>query len=365
MPTTVVRYHLLATVRDYAKERLAQAAEEDLARQAHLRYYADFVEQLEPRIGGSEGPDPADLERELNRIEAETPNLRTALEYARSARDVRGALRLVAPLERYAYLRGQYSEVRHWMDAAVTIGPNAPTRLLAKGLLGGGRLALLQCDYAPAVGRLEAALRLYRELEDPRGVARTLQVLGSVAGSRAVMPGRSSCMERAWRSLRSAGDRSAVASAHGYLGFTAWLQGDFELAATRVLDRAGAVPGAQRRGGDRLVAAQPRDRGPLHRRTRPGGRVAQREPVGVGEGRVPRGGRLVAGAAGPAGGARGDRAAARSCCAAAWTCTVTCATGGGSAACSKTWPHWGRTGTRCWPPSCSPRPRCCARRSAR
>ena len=54
-----VRYHLLATVRDYAKERLAQAAEEDLARAAHLRYYADFVEQLEPRIGGgSDVPAP-------------------------------------------------------------------------------------------------------------------------------------------------------------------------------------------------------------------------------------------------------------------------------------------------------------------
>ena len=219
-------------MRDYAKERLAQAAEEDLARQAHLRYYADFVEQLEPRIGGSEGPDPADLERELNRIEAETPNLRTALEYARSARDVRGALRLVAPLERYAYLRGQYSEVRHWMDAAVTIGPNAPTRLLAKGLLGGGRLALLQCDYAPAVGRLEAALRLYRELEDPRGVARTLQVLGSVAREQ----GRyARSVELHGESLAIAsvsGDRLVVASAHGYLGFTAWLQGDFELATT-------------------------------------------------------------------------------------------------------------------------------------
>ncbi len=226
----LVRYHLLATVRDYAKERLAQAAEEDLARRAHLRYYADFVEQLEPRIGGSEGPDPADLERELNRIEAETPNLRTALEYARSARDVRGALRLVAPLERYAYLRGQYSEVRHWMDAAVTIGPNAPTRLLAKGLLGGGRLALLQCDYAPAVGRLEAALRLYRELEDPRGIARTLQVLGSVAREQGRYARSTELHGESLAIASAAGDRSAVASAHGYLGFTAWLQGEFELA---------------------------------------------------------------------------------------------------------------------------------------
>ena len=145
---------------------------------------------------------------------------------------MRGALRLVGPLERYAYLRGQYSEVRHWMDAAVTIGPNAPTRLLAKGLLGGGRLALLQCDYAPAVGRLEAALRLYRELEDPRGVARALQVLGSVAREQGRYD-RSAELHTESLAIASAGDdRSAAASAHGYLGFIAWLQGEFELATT-------------------------------------------------------------------------------------------------------------------------------------
>ena len=67
------------------------------------------------------------------------------------------------------------------MDAAVTSCPDAPAGLRAKALLGSGGLALLQCDYAPAVRRLEAALRLYRELEDPRGIARALQVLGSVA----------------------------------------------------------------------------------------------------------------------------------------------------------------------------------------
>jgi tetratricopeptide (TPR) repeat protein len=118
------------------------------------------------------------------------------------------------------------------MDAAVTIGPNAPTRLLAKGLFGGGRLALLQCDYAPAVGRLEAALRLYRELEDPRGIARTLQVLGSVAREQGRY-GRSAELHTESLAIASVGgDRSAAASAHGYLGFTAWLQGEFELATT-------------------------------------------------------------------------------------------------------------------------------------
>jgi predicted ATPase/DNA-binding SARP family transcriptional activator len=222
------RFHLLATVREYARECLAAAGDEEPTRRAHLNYFACFAEQMEPRIARGEDIKVAvDLERELNRIEAEVPNLRAALEFARQVGDGSGALRIAGPLERYAYLRGQYSEVRHWMDAAVTAGAAAPKALLAKALHGSGRLALLQCDYPPAVGRLEAALRLYRELNDVAGVARTLQALGSVAREQGDY-GRS--MQLHAESLavaEAAGDRWAAASAHGYLGFSAWLQCDF------------------------------------------------------------------------------------------------------------------------------------------
>ncbi len=226
------RYHLLATVREYARERLDAAGEQDRTRQAHLKYFADFVEQIEPRIAGGDATadTTADTERELNRIEVETPNLRTALEFARTSKDVRGALRIVGPLERYAYLRGEYSEFRHWMDDAVTLGPDAPARLLARALLGGGRLALLQCDYGQASVRLEAALRLYQDLEDRRGTARTLQVLGSVAREQGRY-GRSAELHAEGLALaEEAGDRQTVAAAHGYLGFAYWLQKDFDRA---------------------------------------------------------------------------------------------------------------------------------------
>jgi predicted ATPase/DNA-binding SARP family transcriptional activator len=226
-----VRYHLLATIRDYARECLVAAAEEEPTRRAHVRFFAGFVEQIEARIsGGGDAHGPVDLERELNRIEAETANLRAALEFARASGDVRGALRIAGPLERYAYLRGQYSEVRHWMDSAVTIGPDAPAVLLAKALLGSGRLALLQCDYVPAVRRLEAALRLYRELDDAQGIARTLHVLGSVAREQGRYPRAMELHAESLAIAEAADDRWAVASAHGYLGFASWLQRDFERA---------------------------------------------------------------------------------------------------------------------------------------
>jgi len=239
------RYHLLETVRDYARERLAEAGEEEVsARRAHLRCFVDLVERagrrLEHReqdLGGDRGDSlsrggwsPDSLERMLDRLDTETPNLRAALEFAHQSGDAVAALRIAGPLARYAYLRGHYHEVRQWMDEAVTADPGAPAMLRAKALLGSGWLALLQCDYAPAVRRLEAALRLYRELDDAEGIASALQVLGSVAREQGRYARSMELHRESLAIAESAGDRWAVANAHNILGFAAWLQGDFELA---------------------------------------------------------------------------------------------------------------------------------------
>ena len=224
------RYFLLATVRDYARERLAEAAESGQARQAHLQYFTELVEDATARIEQVEEV-AGRLELELDRLDAELPNLRRAFEFAQEAGHPVASLRIAGPLDRYAYLRGRYHEVRQWMDAAVTSCPDAPAALRAKALLGGGRLALLQCDYAPAVRRLEAALRLYCELGDPRGIASSLQVLGSVAREQGRYARAVELHAESLAIAEAAGDRWAVASAHGYLAFASWLQRDFGRAA--------------------------------------------------------------------------------------------------------------------------------------
>ena len=212
------RYSLLATIRDYARDRLVEAGENDQVRRAHLEYFTELVEEAAART---------DQAAELDRLDAELPNLRRAFEFALGAGQPVAALRIAAPLDRYAYLRGHYHEIRQWLDAAVTAGEGAPAALRAQALLGGGRLALLQCDYAPAVRRLEAALRLYRELGDPRGIAGSLQVLGSVAREQGRYARAADLHAESLAVAEAAGDRWAAASAHGYLAFACWLQRDY------------------------------------------------------------------------------------------------------------------------------------------
>ena len=218
------RYHLLATIREYAADLLAAAGELAEARRAHLAYYAEFAERTGPRV---ERAAAAELEAELDSLDLERANLRAAGEFARETGDAIAALRIAGQLGRYAYLRGHYHEIRQWMDLAVTAGRDAPPELRAKALYGSGRLAHLQCDYEPAVRRLDAALLLYRSLGDTAGIASCLQALGSVAREQGRYARSAQLHAEGLELARTAGDAWAEASARSYLGFVSWLQGDF------------------------------------------------------------------------------------------------------------------------------------------
>lgn len=227
------RYYLLATIREYATERLIAVTELDQARRAHLAYYTEFAEQAGARI---ERAAAVELEAELDRLDLERANLRAASEFARQSGDAVAALRIAGQLGRYAYLRGHYHEIRQWMDLAVAAGQAAPPELRARALFGSGRLAHLQCDYEPAVRRLDAALLLYRALGDSVGAATCLEALGSVAREQGRYVRSAQLHTQALDLAKAACDERAAASAHSYLGFVSWLQGDFDTAVAQCTD---------------------------------------------------------------------------------------------------------------------------------
>jgi predicted ATPase/DNA-binding SARP family transcriptional activator len=221
------RYQLLATIHEYAREQLAAAGETDQACRAHLAYYTEFAEAAGPRVDEATA---TELEGELDLLDLERANLRAALDFARQSGDAIAALRIVGQLGRYAHLRGHYQEVRQWMDAAVTAGAAAPAGLRACALLGSGRLAYLQCDYEPAVRRLDAALLLYRSLGDTSGIASCLRALAGVAREQGRYARSVQLYSEAHDLAKACGDERAEAGARSSLGFVRWLQGDFALA---------------------------------------------------------------------------------------------------------------------------------------
>jgi predicted ATPase/DNA-binding SARP family transcriptional activator len=223
------RYQLLSVIREYAREQLAASGDADQAVRAHLSCYASCAEELSTAV---ERAVAGELEAALDQMDAEKPNFRAALDAAGQLADPVSALRIAGALGRYAYLRGHYAEVRRWLDVAVAFAAAGSSvaephdALRARALFGSGRLAHLQCDYGPAVERLDAALALYQALADSAGTAATLQALGSVAREQGEYA-RSAQLHAAGLELaRAVGDKRAEASARGYLGFASWLQGD-------------------------------------------------------------------------------------------------------------------------------------------
>ena len=102
--------------------------------------------------------------------------------------------------------------------------PAAPAALRARALLGGGGLAMLRCDYLSAVRRLEAALRLYRELGDDGGITGTLRVLGNIAREQGGYAKAAELYGESLALAEAAGDRRGAANVHGTLAMACWLR---------------------------------------------------------------------------------------------------------------------------------------------
>jgi len=212
---------MLATVRRYGTQRLAESGEFPAASEAMLAWYLDLAERTETELSGRDQAQAAE------RLQAEAHNLRAVLQAARDRKDITGTLRLATALLQFWYLRGHYREGRDWLDWALAAPEGAPAEVRAKGLQGSGMLAHLQCEYPAAVRRLEGALALYRELGDRRGVAGILSSLGSVAREQSRYARARELQTEALAEFEALGDRPGMAGARDSLGFAAWLEGDF------------------------------------------------------------------------------------------------------------------------------------------
>lgn len=125
------RFRLLETLREYGRERLAEAGVIELCEAAHLGWFIAFAERASI---GMTGPDEAHWSR---RIDRDFDNLRQAFGHSVRAGDVDAALRLTAALREFAFRRIRY-ELAAWATTAVAMPrasehPRYPTVLAIVG----------------------------------------------------------------------------------------------------------------------------------------------------------------------------------------------------------------------------------------
>ncbi|MFJ6831448.1 AfsR/SARP family transcriptional regulator [Streptomyces sp. NPDC091209] len=115
---TQMRYRLLETVAEYARERLDESGARHATERAHLTYYRELARTTDPLLRGPEQRSGIDL------IEREYENLRTALRHAVTERDEQEALCMVLSLAWYWQIRDQRLDARNWSHEVMDLGPD-------------------------------------------------------------------------------------------------------------------------------------------------------------------------------------------------------------------------------------------------
>jgi predicted ATPase/class 3 adenylate cyclase len=172
------RFWMLETIREFAIERLAAAAEADELRRSYAEHFLALAEEafphLEPEVlmGGHAW---------IDRLENEMDNLRDALIHFANAGPVESWLRLAGALPDFWIARGHTLEGLGEIGRALDANP-APTPPRARALNGASDLAEVSGEHSPR-SRLwaEEALALHRQLGDASGVAKAVFRVGADA----------------------------------------------------------------------------------------------------------------------------------------------------------------------------------------
>ncbi len=240
------RYRLLESTRQYAREKLGDAREEQPISLAHARAFLALAQQLFD--GWEITPDRTWHAQ----AEVELDNFRAGLSWAFGPRgDVLLGQCLVGALHRVWYTFAP-AEGRHWVGTAQEqVVADTPVAVLASLDIAESDLAWLLNQHKASLAPAERALTRYRELADPRGIAaaqgqigRAQLFLGKTAEGEALLL-------QALETFRALGARKAVVSALQCLGLARNSVGDLHgarqyyneaLAGWRVLgaDRAAA-----------------------------------------------------------------------------------------------------------------------------
>jgi predicted ATPase/DNA-binding CsgD family transcriptional regulator len=167
--SSMSRYRLLQTVRQYAGECLAEAGETTVLRDRHLAYAIGLVEQ-EP------APDLRD--EWLDRLDEERGGLRAALDWAIERGDRAAPLRLAVGLGLLFHVRAYLAEGRRFFADALAASDPAASRLRAQALWGLAYVAFAGMDIPVAVDQATAAVQVARAVGDSQTAARALTLIG-------------------------------------------------------------------------------------------------------------------------------------------------------------------------------------------
>ncbi|MBL8323752.1 MAG: tetratricopeptide repeat protein [Rubrivivax sp.] len=174
--TAAARYRMLETIREYAREKLAEQGDAAPTAERHCAHYFALAKEA------ARGIQSAEQGKWVRRLEDEIENLRAAMKCVLGGgTDPLIAVKMPLALRVFWELRGYTSEGRKLVQAALAMPAIQQSDMaLAHALYTDAALASAQGDHVAASRTLETCLELRRRIGDPMWVAGTLSTLSLV-----------------------------------------------------------------------------------------------------------------------------------------------------------------------------------------
>lgn len=216
-----VRYAMLATIQEFARQRLRETAAEPEIRNWHLVYFLEFAGQAEQALRGPAQP------KWLNRLNSMHDNLRVALDWGIETGQTEMALELARRLWWFWSKRSEFNEGRQWLKRVISMSdaslfPN----LYADVLTQLAHHACLPLGAKEAKPFIEQALPIARAHGNPQTLANALMVFGIVLTLEENFAAAQSALDESISIFREIQDKWGAAVAVMSLGFSAYKRDD-------------------------------------------------------------------------------------------------------------------------------------------
>jgi DNA-binding CsgD family transcriptional regulator len=155
-PTT--RYRMLDTIRQYAADRLVEAAEAPQVRTRHLEYFATLTTAWR---------EPARRRELFNTLTYEYENVRAALDWGLREGQAEIGLRMASALPWYWLARGLVAEGKRWVEELLARAPDLAGVEQSLSWWALGMLAANLGDLGAGAAAMEKSLEYARDADDP------------------------------------------------------------------------------------------------------------------------------------------------------------------------------------------------------
>jgi predicted ATPase/DNA-binding SARP family transcriptional activator len=236
------RFAMLETIAEYAREQLDRRGDSDAAGRLHATYFLTLSTDAAPQLLTGD-PDT------FRQFDDEHDNLRAALRWFAAAGEPASEVRLLDAIWNFYTVRGNLSEARTLLEAAIEHSTEADARTRALARIHCGACAFRQGDLPRAQNVTEEALALFRELGDESEVGRCIGTLGNIAVGNGDLDRATELYEEAAALSRAAGNRSRLAVILANLGSIAGQRDDLETSALYAREAADLQRDLEERDG--------------------------------------------------------------------------------------------------------------------